>query len=148
MIASTVVVLISVGAYFACLWGGDSRAYLLRDGVLLRLTRDHSLVQAMVDDSNITEAEAAGHPQANVILRAVGAGETDLELDKVVSEMLAGDRFLLCSDGLTKSLTEAELAAPLDAPDGIPPPDLLIQAALAHQATNNVTAVTVEVRAE
>ena len=145
-IASTAVVLMAAGMYFACLWAGDSRAYLLRDGVLRRLTRDHSLVQALVDAGTITEAEAEHHPRANVITRAVGAGETPLELDKITGTLQPNDRFLLCSDGLTKTLNEAELAALLGAPDGVPPPELLVQAALAREASDNVTAVTVEVR--
>jgi serine/threonine protein phosphatase Stp1 len=145
-IASTVVVLIVAGPYFACLWAGDSRIYLLHDGALRRLTRDHSLVQAMVDDGHLTEAEAENHPRANVITRAVGAGQGDLALDKVVGEVRTGDRFLLCSDGLTKALDEAELAALLGLPDGVSHAELLVQAALARDASDNVTAVTVEVR--
>jgi hypothetical protein len=65
-IASTVVVLIVAGPYFACLWAGDSRVYLLHDGLLRRLTRDHSLVQAMVDDGHLTEAEAENHPRSGI----------------------------------------------------------------------------------
>jgi protein phosphatase/serine/threonine-protein phosphatase Stp1 len=147
IIASTAVVLVAAGRYFACLWAGDSRAYLLREGVLSRLTRDHSLVQAMVDAGTMTEAEAEHHPRANVITRAVGAGEDVLELDKITGEMLLGDRFLLCSDGLTKALDEAELAALLvRTPDGMPSAELLVHAALAREASDNVTAVTVEVK--
>jgi serine/threonine-protein phosphatase Stp1 len=144
-IASTVVVLIVAGPYFACLWAGDSRVYLLHDGLLRRLTRDHSLVQAMVDDGHLTEAEAENHPRANVITRAVGAGEGDLALDKVVGEVRAGDRFLLCSDGLTKAVDEAELAALLGLPDEVSPAEFLVKAALARDATDNITAVTVAV---
>jgi protein phosphatase/serine/threonine-protein phosphatase Stp1 len=147
-IASTVVVLMVAGAHFACLWAGDSRIYLLQEGVLRRLTRDHSLVQAMVDDGTLTEAEAEHHPRANVITRAIGAGEGDLALDKVTGEVLAGDRFLLCSDGLTKAVQEAELAVLLGAPEGASPAELLVAAALAHAARDNVTAVTIEIEAE
>ncbi len=145
-IASTAVVLIAAGAYFACLWVGDSRIYLLRGGKLQQLTRDHSLVQEMVDAGHIPAAEADHHPRANVITRAIGAGDTGLEIDKVTGALLPGDRFLLCSDGLTKALNEVELVALLGAPEGAPLTDLLIQAALAHEASDNVTAVTVEVR--
>ena len=147
-IASTAVVLIAAGAYFACLWAGDSRAYLLRDGALQRLTRDHSLVQAMVDADSITAAEAEHHPRANVITRAVGAGEARLDLDKVTGALRPGDRFLLCSDGLTKALDETELTALLGATDLASLPELLIHAALAHEASDNVTAVTVDVADE
>jgi protein phosphatase/serine/threonine-protein phosphatase Stp1 len=146
LIASTVVVLTVTGPSFTCLWAGDSRAYLLRSGVLRRLTRDHSLVQELVDTGMITEAEAAYHPRANVITRAVGAGEAVLELDRVTGTLQPDDRFLLCSDGLTKAVDEADLADLLGAPEGMPAADLLVRAALAHQASDNVTAVTVEVR--
>jgi serine/threonine-protein phosphatase Stp1 len=144
-IASTVVVLIVAGAYFACLWAGDSRIYLLHGGVLRRLTHDHSLVQTMVDDGRLTEAEAENHPRANVILRAVGAGEGTLALEKVTGEVWAGDRFLLCSDGLTKAVGEAEIAVLLDASEGASPAELLVEAALARETRDNVTAVTVGV---
>ena len=83
------VVLILAGAYFACLWAGDSRIYLLHDRALQRLTRDHSLVQTMVDEGQITEAEAEIHPRADVITRAIGAGTADPALDKVTGEVRA-----------------------------------------------------------
>lgn len=145
LIASTVVVLIARDAHFACLWAGDSRCYLLRDGELRQITRDHSLVQELVDSGMIDADAAERHPQANVITRAVGAGEEALVLDKVSGALAAGDRFLLCSDGLSKTLSDAELAALLSAPDRGPPPEALIAAALARGATDNVSAVVVEV---
>lgn len=80
---------------------GDSRAYLLRDGQLRQLTHDHSLVQQLVDMGQLTEEEAANHPQAAAITRAVGLSlELDVDVDTV--EPVAGDRLLLCSDGLTR----------------------------------------------
>jgi protein phosphatase/serine/threonine-protein phosphatase Stp1 len=141
MIASTVTVLMVQGDHFACLWAGDSRAYLLRNGELRRLTTDHTLVQTMVDDGRITAAEAETHPRANVITRAVGAEEADL--DKVIGDVQPGDRFLLCTDGLTKELPEAELAALLAVPDGMSPAELLVEAVRARGARDNVTAVVV-----
>ena len=142
MSASTVVVLIARGSHFACLWAGDSRAYLLRDGAFTQITRDHSLVQELVDSGAISQAEADNHPSANVITRAVGA-DGELDLDKVTSELLPGDRFLLCSDGLCKTVPDAEMAALLAQPDA--PTDRLIEAALAHRGRDNVTAVAMEV---
>lgn len=144
--ASTVVVLIARGDHFACLWAGDSRAYLLRDGEMTQITRDHSLVQEMVDAGAITAAEAETHPSANVITRAVGS-DGELDLDKVSSRLLPGDRFLLCSDGLCKTVPEAELAALLALPAQDQPTEKLIAAALAHQGRDNVTAVALEVLA-
>lgn len=145
MIVSTVVILIIRDEHFACLWAGDSRAYLLRGGTLTQITHDHSLVQTLVDQGQISESQAERHPQGNIITRAVGAGDDVLELDKVIGGVLPGDRFLLCSDGLSKTLSAAEITALLDTPDAVPPTELLIAASLAHSVTDNVTAVTVEI---
>ena len=145
MIASTFVSLIIRDNHFACLWAGDSRAYLLRHGHLSQISRDHSLVQELVDSGNPAPEDAENHPHANVITRAVGADSETLELDKVIGTAEHGDRFLLCSDGLCKTLSETEIASLLGAPDGVPPPELLIAAALSHGVNDNVTAVVVEV---
>jgi protein phosphatase/serine/threonine-protein phosphatase Stp1 len=146
VIASTVVVLIAHGEHFACLWAGDSRAYLLREGQMRQISRDHSLVQELVDAGAIQAEDADGHPHANVITRAVGADGEEFELDKVSGRLLPGDRFLLCSDGLCKTLPEAELGALLSAPDGVPVTEVMISAALARKVNDNVTAVVVETR--
>ena len=143
IIASTVVVLIARDGHFACLWAGDSRAYLLRGGVLQQISRDHSLVQELVDAGVITAEEADHHPRANVITRAVGAGTEDFELDKVYGPLLPGDRFLLCSDGLCKTLSADDLAGFLAADGSASPAEALIAAALARQVNDNVTAVVI-----
>jgi serine/threonine protein phosphatase Stp1 len=143
-IASTLVVLIMRGDHFACLWAGDSRLYRLRDATLEQVTRDHSLVQELVDAGVVRAEDAESHPRANVITRAVGAGEDGLEIDKTTDRVLPGDRFLLCSDGLSKTLPPTEIAALLAVPDAALAPDLLISAALARQANDNVTAVVIE----
>ena len=148
VIASTFAALILRDRHFACLWAGDSRVYLLRAGVLSQVSRDHSLVQELVDSGDLAAADAEHHPHANVITRAVGGGTESLELDKVIGQVEPGDRFLLCSDGLSKTLSETEIASLLAAPDGVPPPELLIAAALAHNVTDNVTAVVVELARE
>jgi protein phosphatase/serine/threonine-protein phosphatase Stp1 len=147
IIASTVVVMLARNDFFACLWAGDSRAYLLRDGVLQQITRDHSLVQELVESGVIRPEEAEHHPRANVITRAVGAELDDFLLDKVSGRIQLGDRFLLCSDGLCKTVPEHELAALLGEKGSPPPPDTLIAAALALNASDNVTAVMVEAAA-
>ncbi len=140
MIASTVVVLLIRDGYFACLWAGDSRAYRLRHGRLQPMTKDHSLVQEMVDSGMLTEDEAEQHPKSNVITRAVGAGDPRLQLDKVTGPLEPGDRFLLCSDGLCKTLDRATLAHLAAEPD---PAERLVAAALAAGVRDNVTAVVV-----
>ena len=143
LIASTVAVMLARGDHFAVLWAGDSRIYLLRNGVLSQITRDHSLVQEMVDAGALSAAEAERHPHANIITRAVGAGEDGLVLDKLTGTGLPGDRYLLCSDGLSKTLPEAEITALLGAPDNETPAQRLLAAALAREATDNVTALVV-----
>jgi protein phosphatase/serine/threonine-protein phosphatase Stp1 len=148
VIASTFLGLMIRDGHFAVLWAGDSRAYLLRQGKLQQLSQDHSLVQELVDLGALTPEQAESHPQSNVITRAVGAGEEELVLDKVIGTTEPGDRFLLCSDGLSKTLTIAEITSLLAVPAGAAPDELLITAALAHHVTDNVTAVVVEVPAE
>lgn len=139
MIASTVVVLLARGGHYACLWAGDSRAYLLRGGELSRITRDHSVVQDLVESGLIDADEAEAHPQANVITRAVGA-HGDFELDKTSARVAPGDLFLLCSDGLFKALPEAEIGRMLAEGQGA---EALIATAVGRGARDNVTAVVV-----
>ena len=143
MIVSTVVVLIIRDDYFACLWAGDSRAYLLRDGELQQITRDHSLVQQLVEAGAVRPEDAEQHPQANVITRAVGVIGEALELEKVSGPLYPGDRFLLCSDGLSKTLTEQEVSSLLSAPAGVAIPDAMVAATLERRGRDNVTAVVV-----
>jgi len=145
VIASTIVVLLLHGDHFACLWAGDSRLYLFGDGRLQQLSRDHSLVQEMVDAGILRPEDAEGHPRANIITRAVGANDEPLEVDKVTGHVQPGDRFLLCSDGLFKALAETAVAEVLaDPAPGGSPAERLIEAALARRASDNVTAVVVE----
>ncbi|PPQ33359.1 PP2C family protein-serine/threonine phosphatase [Rhodopila globiformis] len=141
--ASTIVVLMLRDEHFACLWAGDSRCYLLRDGVLQQITHDHSLVQELVDSGAIHPEDAEAHPQGNVITRAVGADMDELVLDKASNRTQPGDRFLLCSDGLYKSVPEVELARLLAEDTGVPPTQAMIAAALAMNASDNVTAVAI-----
>ena len=145
IIASTLVVLMVRGGHFACLWAGDSRVYLWRQGVIEQVTRDHSLTQELVDAGAITPEQAETHPQANVITRAVGGGEEELELEKVTGALEPGDRFLLCSDGLCKTLDLAALGTLIAQDAGEGPADALIRAALARDARDNITAVVVDV---
>ena len=143
VVASTVVVMLARGEHFACLWAGNSRAYLLRHGTFRQITRDHSLVQELLEAGAIGPDEVMNHPRGNVITRAVGAELDEFVLDKVSDRLMPGDRFLLCSDGLCKTLSEEELASLLGAADGAASQGL-IDAALAANVSDNVTAVTVE----
>jgi serine/threonine protein phosphatase PrpC len=87
---------------------GDSRAYVLRDGELTRLTRDHSLVGELVARGKLTEEQAETHPQRSVITRALGP-EPEVQVDVQVNEARAGDLFMVCSDGLTSMVPEARV---------------------------------------
>ena len=147
-IASTVVMLVVRDGYFACLWAGDSRAYLLRDGTLTQISRDHSLVQELVDSGQITAEAAEHHPYNNVITRAVGAAVEDFALDKVTDRLEPGDRFLLCSDGLSKAVDAAELQLKLSGPFESSPAEALVAAALEHKTNDNVTAVVIATEAD
>jgi serine/threonine-protein phosphatase Stp1 len=140
ILASTVVVMLARGEHFAMLWAGDSRAYLLRHGALSRVTKDHSLVQELVDQGTLSEAEAESHPQANVITRAIGA-QGELELDKVSGRIMEGDRYLLCTDGLFKTMAEAEITAMLAAGADV---QAIVAEAVGRGARDNVSAIAVD----
>jgi protein phosphatase/serine/threonine-protein phosphatase Stp1 len=115
----------------------------LRGGVFRQITRDHSLVQELVESGTIRPEDALNHPRSNVITRAVGAELDDFILDKISDRLVPGDRFLLCSDGLCKSLSDDELGTLLGSLDSVPL-QALIDAALAANVSDNVTAVAVE----
>ncbi len=125
---------------------GDSRCYLMRGGVLVQLTRDHSYVQGLVDYGTITPAEAETHPQRGAITRAIGA-DRRIEPDFTQITVVAGDMLVLCSDGLCRVLSAAKIAQilaqhPLDAA-----PDVLIAAANQEGGPDNITVVLVEIQA-
>jgi PPM family protein phosphatase len=97
---STLTALLFDGTQFGVAHVGDSRAYLVRDDTLSQLTRDHTLVQSLVDDGRITADEATAHPRRSMLMRALQAGGT-AEPDLSVVPAIRGDRYLLCSDGVT-----------------------------------------------
>jgi protein phosphatase len=105
---TTLTAMLWSGARMGLVHIGDSRAYLLREGEFYQITRDHTLVQSLLDDGRINADEAATHPQRSLILRALDS-RTDAEPDLSMREALAGDRYLLCSDGLTDVVTEETL---------------------------------------
>lgn len=145
-IGSTVVVLIAYETQCACLWVGDSRIYRLRDGQLQQLTRDHSHVQELVDQGLIAPKDAHRHPLANVITRAVGSAD-ELQIDEVVHPLQAGDLFLLCSDGLNKTVDDEEIARLLAHSDHNCQEAVkaFIHLALMRDANDNVTTVVVNI---
>jgi PPM family protein phosphatase len=140
---ATVVALMIENAVGYLAWAGDSRAYLLRGARLRLLTRDHTVIQDLVDDGLIRPEEARGHAEANVVTRAIGA-EAEVEIDMATVPFLAGDRMILCSDGLTGSVGDGTIAALLGTAET---PDeacrSLLRAALEDGAPDNVSVVAV-----
>ncbi|WP_214408454.1 Stp1/IreP family PP2C-type Ser/Thr phosphatase [Sphaerisporangium fuscum] len=97
---TTLTAMLWDGAHFALAHIGDSRAYMLREGCLYQITRDHTLVQSLVDDGQMTAEQAAAHPRRSLLMRALG-GSGSVEPDLSLREASAGDRYLICSDGLS-----------------------------------------------
>jgi len=120
---------------------GDSRAYLFRDGQLVRLTQDHSLVEELRQRGKLTEEEAAEHPQRSIITRALGP-EPDVQVDTLSQAVRSGDVILLCSDGLTSMISEKQVRQILaDAPTLQAAGDALIDGANAAGGKDNITVV-------
>jgi serine/threonine protein phosphatase PrpC len=145
-IASTVVCLLISCGRFYCLWAGDSRLYRLRAGQLEQISRDHSEVQSLVEYGLITVEEAKSHPSANRITRAVGA-DCDLEVECTGDEVQPGDVFLLCSDGLTKVVEDAEIADVLGRLAPAETVECLIRTTLDRGAPDNVSVAAVRTAA-
>jgi protein phosphatase len=119
---------------------GDSRTYLLRDGQLRRLTRDDSLVQELIDRGALSEKDARVHPQRSVVLEALDGVERPLPPLRKVGARI-GDRLLLCSDGVTDYLSDAEIAGLLKTSDAAVAVRQIIDSALAHGSRDNLTVV-------
>ena len=141
---TTLVAVLFAGNRLGLLHVGDSRAYLLRGGELTQITQDHTFVQALVDEGRISAEEASSHPQRNVITRALD-GRSDIELDLSVREVRGGDRYLLCSDGLTGPVGSLEtLREALQLPDPQEAVDRLVQLALKGGGPDNVTVIVAD----
>ena len=123
---------------------GDSRAYLLRNDRLTMLTHDQTLVQTLIDDGRISEAEARTHPQRSVILQALD-GRAGIEPDVTLLDPRPGDRYLICSDGLTGYVDESDVQAALRGHPAHSAVDGLIGLALEAGAPDNVTVVVLDV---
>ncbi len=124
---------------------GDSRAYLLRDNDLYQITRDHTLIQSLVDEGRLSPAAAANHPQRSLIMRAL-QGSTDAEPDLAIHEAKLGDRYLLCSDGLTDVVSDEEvhqvLSTVADADEAV---GHLITLAIRNGGPDNITCIVADV---
>jgi PPM family protein phosphatase len=145
---TTVTALVLYEARFLIGQVGDSRAYLLRDGKLAQVTKDHSYVQEQVDAGYLTPEQARTHPYSNVITRCVGAN-ADVMPDVYVGSVKADDLFLLASDGLTGMLEDYQLSEILSAGVGAGTPqrvvDALVSEANRHGGLDNITAIVVRI---
>lgn len=141
VIGSTLVVLLAYEGHFACLWAGDSRAYRLRAGRLEQITRDHSMVQELIDSGALKRADAASYGRSNVITRAVGVNDR-LALDVSSGPIEPNDMFLLCSDGLTGMMSDIEIAEELNRM-GVAAVDPLLATTLERRARDNVSLIAI-----
>jgi len=143
---TTVSGMVRVGDRMAIAHIGDSRIYLLRNGTLTQVTHDHTFVQRLVESGRITQEEAAVHPRRSVLMRVLGDVDASPEIDTEVFDTQPGDRWLLCSDGLSSFVTEDKIAATLRrVPDAKLATERLVQASLDQGAPDNVTVVLVDV---
>ena len=142
---TTLTAMLWQDAHVALCHIGDSRAYLLRDGDFYQITRDHTLVQSLVDDGRLTPEAAATHPQRSLLLRALD-GRTEAEPDLSIREVRVGDRYLLCSDGLSDVVTEQTLHKTLvsiaDLDDAV---IQLVELAIRSGGPDNITCIVADV---
>lgn len=143
MMGSTVVLLAVRDDRGICLWSGDSRLYRLRDGVLASLSHDHSYVQDLIDSGLLSESQARVHPRANIVTRAVGVAD-QLQLAQAELQILAGDTYLLCSDGLNKTAEDHEIRDVLGHPNPYEVVRSLVHLGLTRGAPDNITAIVVK----
>jgi protein phosphatase len=142
---TTLTALLWADAKVAVCHIGDSRAYLLRDGDLYQITRDHTLIQSLVDEGRLSPAAAANHPQRSLIMRAL-QGSTDADPDLAMHDALIGDRYLLCSDGLTDVVGDEAvhdaLSTVADADQAV---NQLIALAIRNGGPDNITCIVADV---
>jgi protein phosphatase len=142
--ATTLTAVLARGDTVTLAQVGDSRAYLLRDDALLRLSTDQTLVQLLVDKGELAADQVATHPFRNVVLRSVNGDEP---VEPVLRELdlVVGDRLLLCSDGLSDDVAEPEIAGALAVPDADEAAQALVELALAAGGRDNVTCLVADV---
>lgn len=142
---TTLVLLLSQGSLYNVFWVGDSRAYSFQDNTISQLTTDHSLVQSLIEQGQITAEEAESDPRKNAVTRALGVQELEtVRADSISEKWQPGQKILLCSDGLTDCVSTKDIAAIL-AEDGTDQSrvDKLIEAALAGGGKDNITIILV-----
>ncbi|MER7437756.1 PP2C family serine/threonine-protein phosphatase, partial [Pseudonocardia alni] len=141
---TTLTAILFAGSRLGMVHVGDSRCYLLRDGELTQITKDDTFVQSLIDEGRITEEEAHTHPQRSLLLRAITGQDVDPSLS--IREARAGDRFLLCSDGLSGPVSDETLHDTLtDYADPRECADRLIELALRGGGPDNITCIVADV---
>ncbi|KQS58289.1 protein phosphatase [Geodermatophilus sp. Leaf369] len=140
---TTLTAVLFAGGRLALCHVGDSRAYLVRDGQLNQITHDDTFVQTLIDDGRITADEANSHPQRSLLLRALNG--QDVEPDLSMREARAGDRYLICSDGLSGVVSHETMADALHDPDPQATADRLIELALRSGGPDNITVIVADV---
>jgi len=140
IIGATLAVLLSYDQHYACVWSGDSRIYVVRDGAITQLSRDHTEVQELLAEGAITEAEARTWPKSNVVTRAIGVFDSP-QLELISGPLQDGDSFIICSDGLTQHVSDEEILRCVSANGSQQACDALIALTLERGATDNVTVV-------
>ena len=145
-LGTTVTALLRAGSKLAMAHIGDSRAYLLRDGEMTQVTTDHTFVQHLVNTGKITAEEAEHHPQRSVVMRVLGDFDMEIVPDLSVREARAGDRWLLCSDGLSGVVSADTLSETLRGIDEVDAcAERLIQLALRAGGPDNITVIVADV---
>jgi protein phosphatase len=143
---TTVSALLRVGDQMALAHIGDSRIYLFRDGKLEQVSADHTFVQRLVDSGRITQEEAAVHPRRSVLMRVLGDVDSSPEIDTAVLDTQAGDRWLICSDGLSSYVSDDKLETVLATFTGTKDAaNRLVKESLDQGAPDNVTVVLVDI---
>jgi protein phosphatase len=144
-IGSTFAGMVIRDGFGVCLWVGDSRVYRIRDGRIEQVSQDHAFVEDLVEKGILSREDAAGHPQSNLVTRAVGAQE-NLKVDVEIFELEHEDTYVLCSDGLDKEVPESDIVDVVmrEQPEVLS--TQLVEEALERGARDNVTVITITVR--
>lgn len=142
VIGSTIASLLIYHRFFACVWSGDSRIYLIRNGAITQLTRDHTEVEDLIEQGVLTRDEALRWPRRNVITRAIGVCD-EPELELVDGALTLDDTFLLCSDGLTTYFADEEILRGVEGVAAQAACDELLRQTLQRGGADNITIVVI-----
>jgi serine/threonine protein phosphatase PrpC len=143
LVGTTIAILLVFDLSYACVWSGDSRIYLLRGGEIAQISIDHTEVQELISEGRIDAQEAETWPHRNVVTRAIGVFDSP-ELEMKSGKLQAEDSFIICSDGLTNHVSDAEILALAKQNPAQVACNLLVQLTLDRGASDNVTVVMVQ----